>query len=452
VRSLRPLLFGSFAKGAIAGVSTRVVGLLVLFVCQIALTRLMGAQLYGLYSLAVAVNLVVMIPGLLGNDTVRIKYVPIYLRQGRLRQLRRLLRHTNLVVAVASVLLSLLSLAVLALFTDRIPSPRMIVLALALATVPLSSMLLLQLAALRGAKRVISSLLPTDVIRPLFVVTAVLVAAHFLGAPARLLPLVGICAYAFSNGLISLVVFLRLPFMLATTPSHATANAAEVTESGRVWFNTGLSFVAFAALFQLLGQTDILTLGVLDTEDSVGVYAVCVSLASLVVFTQKAVELIAGPLLSERHASGEEEKFKLTILGTTVASMIGGLAVFLLLVVLGPKILSFYGPGFSRGLDALLILAGGLLVAASLGPGSIVLSMSGAHRQAAKFAGGTAAVNMIMNIIFVRLWSIEGAAAATGLSFILLAASQAAYVHKRYRINPTLTGIASLISSLRRTI
>ena len=118
---------------------------------------------------------------------------------------------------------------------------------------------------------------------------------------------------------------LLLRFLLL---SHSGSGPAPVkpTESRKVWFSTGISFAAISSLYQLLGQTDILTLGILDTDSSVGVYAVCISLASLIVFTQKAVELIAGPLLAERHASGEKVKFELTILGTTVGGAPGTLA------------------------------------------------------------------------------------------------------------------------------
>ena len=118
------------------------------------------------------------------------------------------------------------------------------------------------------------------------------------------------------------------------------------------------------------------------TEADVAHYRAAFRLAALLTFTQFAVNALGAPTFGALHAAGDGEGLRRTVhrigwLNTAVA--VPGL---LFLLVLGPWLLSWWGPAFAREetVTALGLLAVSQAINALSGPVMYLLNMTGGER------------------------------------------------------------------------
>ena len=93
-----------------------------------------------------------------------------------------------------------------------------------------------------------------------------------------------------------------------------------------------------------------------------------------------------------------------------------GLIVGILLVIFGYWFLLVFGIEFIQAKSALNILVIGNIFMSCMGTVAVVLLMTGKERIAMKGFGAGAALNIVLNALFIPQWGIEGAALATATS------------------------------------
>jgi O-antigen/teichoic acid export membrane protein len=108
------------------------------------------------------------------------------------------------------------------------------------------------------------------------------------------------------------------------------------------------------------------------------------------------------------------------------------------LLIFGSEFLFLFGKKFIYGKLALSILIFGQLVNSAAGIAGTILVMCGLEKKAAIGLLFGVSSNIIMNIIFIPIWKINGAALATSASTIIWVSMLAYYVNKSLGINPTV--------------
>ena len=78
--------------------------------------------------------------------------------------------------------------------------------------------------------------------------------------------------------------------------------------------------------------------------------------------------------------------------------------------------LGIFGEDFVEGRWALVVLAGGQALAASIGVASTVLSIGEDRMAALWIILGNVVVNVVLCFLFIPLWGITGAAAANAVA------------------------------------
>ena len=184
-------------------------------------------------------------------------------------------------------------------------------------------------------------------------------------------------------------------------------------------FSLALSFGSF--LWLVLLWTDALMLGLFRSEAEVGIYRAASQTALLMtLFTRSVVNLFSpmiAKLYSEQQLSDLEKLFQTASRWSFALT----LPLFLFVVVSGKDVLHIFGAEFSQGWLPLAILAAGQLARA--GPGGLsmhMLAMSG--NQNLKLISDVilATLNVILNFLFIPRWGMLGAAIATGVSILLV--------------------------------
>ena len=133
-------------------------------------------------------------------------------------------------------------------------------------------------------------------------------------------------------------------------------------------------------------------------------------------FFLTAVNAVAAPRIAALHAQGK--RAELQTLVSTMAHWIfwPALATSAAAIIFGLTILAMFGPAFSAGYDALVILVCGHLVRASTGLVSDLLGVTGHQDENAWVLAWSALLNVILNVLLIPRFGIVGAATATAVT------------------------------------
>jgi O-antigen/teichoic acid export membrane protein len=115
--------------------------------------------------------------------------------------------------------------------------------------------------------------------------------------------------------------------------------------------------------------------------------------------------------------------------------LVGGVVI-----AAGPFLLSLFGPGFTGGHVLMIVLFGGILAKAAIGPGEVLLTMAGEHRICAAIYAMALASNLGLNMMLIPAWGLLGAATATASAMVIEAILLHIVVRRRLGIVMFIAG------------
>lgn len=201
---------------------------------------------------------------------------------------------------------------------------------------------------------------------------------------------------------------------------------------------------------------DTLLLGALDTSGSVGVYQV----ASRIVLLGAVFIIPLGSALAPRIARFHEEGKQELVLSTyrMISAWVLRLGVpfFLVLLFFPEPLLRLFGSQFVAGATATSVLAIGGLFNAVTGPTDVVLAMCGRPGLVLVNNVSTLALNIVLNLLFIPLWGVNGAAIAWTASLVYMNVLFLIQIQLTLRVNPFgkpfvktgLAGVVALVAAL----
>ena len=126
------------------------------FAISVVLARLLGVREFGLYSLAMSVLGLLVVPATLGFPQLLVREIAAYRVKGEFGLIRGLLRFAQRTSLLASLLIALLGGLVLWVLSDRFSAEAVRVLVLAFVALPFWALLQLHGASLRGFERILT--------------------------------------------------------------------------------------------------------------------------------------------------------------------------------------------------------------------------------------------------------------------------------------------------------
>ena len=367
--------------------------------------RELGATALGRFTLAVVVLQIAGFLAMLGLNTTVQRYVPIFRREDSDRNLTGLT-----LLGFGSPLLAG-SVFALALYYGlrwfdlfNAPSDATVIHVL-LVGIPLFAMFRVGEAATRGFKETKYAVYIRDLGQSgsalLFAAVAVVLSGTVYAVALGYLASLGV------GVVLSFVILYRLGCF-----DEIRAPKLDVRETYRYSIP-----VAVGALSgEMLKYTDYLILGVFVADSQVGQYRAAFSTAVLISFAMASVNSIFPSLASELHHEKETEQ--LNELYTVVTKWITFLTTFAMLffLVFSAEVMTVFGEGYRRASTVLVVATLGQAVNNFVGPAGYLLLMSNNERveMGNNVVGG--ALNVVLNLVFIREFGIVGAAAATSLS------------------------------------
>ena len=423
---------GKASRMSLIAFAIRIVSAALAFASQVLLARWMGSFEYGIFVLVWVTMIIVGNLSCFGFHTSIIRFMPEYLARKDHDSLRGITLAARLVALLAASALAALGIAGIWFFSARIESYYIVPFWLGLICLPMIALSDVLQGISRANAWAVSALSPIYLIRPVLILVF-MGAAILAGFPAdaRTAVISAIAAtYATTFGQLVLVT--------------AWADR-EIPDGPRRYHMADWVIVSFPiflveGFFFLMTNADVLMVGHYLAPHDVAVYYAAVKILALVHFVYFAVK--AGAAQRFATLANEPDPARLgafareTVHWTFWPSV--GMAAAILLA--GHVLLGLFGEEFTAGYPMLFVLVLGVVARASVGPAESLLTMTGNQTACATVYGAALATNIALNVIFLPLWGLWGAAIATAIAMTMEAAL---LIHTVWRRNGILMFVAS---------
>ena len=432
---LRPLLRDLLVIDGAKIFAVNVAGAGLAFISHVLFARWMTLESYGVYVFALGWLNILFIAVQAGMNLSMVRFVAEYRAAGNRRAILALLGFSNRVVLCLGLSAAVIGAALVTSLTESgSPELRRTVYA-ALALTVVMAMIQQRAALLQGLERVVPSTLMFEIARPLTLLAVVFILTRYLALDAA--------AVMAANLGVSAGVLILLMFYARKCIAAEPVAGDNSVPPWRDWLKVSLPYVAVTGLTILLTQMDILMIGHLLGPEQAGLYAPAAKIALLAIFPAVAIRARYGPMAARLYAEGKTDELQSR---TGMATVLSALACGGVLAVIVPGrefVLGLFGTAYLGGAEVIVILAVGYLVYSLMGAVEMFFLVGPFERANAAVAVATLGLNLVLNLVLIPAYGIEGAAMATAAAIVFRALVSTALIRRRTGILPWAPGGAT---------
>jgi O-antigen/teichoic acid export membrane protein len=404
-------------RGASLGVIARVANAGLQLLTHVLLARLMGAEAFGVYSLAITFVLALTVFATLGLAMTPQRFVPAYGASEARPLLRGLFRFAHAAPLIGGMVAGGLTIAMLNLAGAYDAQTRLVI---ALVLIGLPALALIDVIEGFALAREWTGLAygVSFLARPLLVLGLALAIASGHGRLDAAGAAIAFSAAAWIAA-IGFALALRRRMRGALAAEHGVRGAAY---DPRAWFAlAGPALFADGAMV-LMAYADVLVLSLFAEPAVVGVYVAVTRLVGLIAFVHYGVGHASAHHFAALHEAGDKAGLRAAARRSARWTFWPSLLVAMVVVAAGPWLLALFGPGFAGGMAFLPVLALMFVLRAAVGPVEHLLMMCDRAKAITLIYGAAALANIVLSLLLARRFGAMGVAAAT-----LLAAGGAAF-------------------------
>jgi len=407
--------------------STRVIGYLLGFINQAIYARLLGADLYGVYSIGFTVMNIAALFSVFGLTSAAVRFIGAYHDQED--KVRSIIQFNLLVVFVLSVCTSFLlivfkKIIAVDLFHDsRIES---ILPYFAIGVILLSETNLMG-GIFQGLKRPSIFFVYKEIVGRILRVSLFLL-LYFLGTKLFGIVIATLISTAATLGGMFISLLKIKPDVLSKLKMR-NLNKREILS-----YSSNMVFVSFT--YFLMGQVNRLILGIYLDSTSVGIYTLSDTIAMLSVFILSSFNSIFASIIADLYHNKQYETLKNMYSNITRWIVLLTAPITLWMIIFSKEILSIFGREYAAGNLVLIFLTLGQFVNAFVGSNGLMLSMSG-HQKFEMINGVVVALsNILLNIFLVPKLGIVGSAIAGSIAIAAVNIIKSVEVYFVLKMNP----------------
>jgi O-antigen/teichoic acid export membrane protein len=397
-------------------------GLVASYAFTVYVTTNFGASVFGLFSIAISVFMIVSVIGRLGVDIHLVKFYSIEKNLNDVGLFYKTLIKSFLISSLLCVIIYALRFPI-ANELFKVPKPEVIpYLNWILLSIPFWSVTLICSSVSRAQKKIKWFSFISLVSRFLFSFIILLLLLNFVNEP------IAIPKAHFFGILITSVIAL-----IHTIRTFKIVSLQSQINSW-TFIKESLPMMLSSSILIFLGWMDTFVMGVFETESNVGIYNVCLKIATLTSFTLLAVNSILAPKIAKSYAENDEDNYKKLIRFSTKLNFLVSSVVIVLILIFNKLLLSIFGDEFIKGQSILFILCAGQIVNSFSGSVGIILQMIGKQRVYQNFVIIALLLNLVLTIILTPIYGGIGAASATVISMAFWNLSCAIYLKTKLQI------------------
>ena len=400
------------ARGAGISTAGQGIGRVLGYASQVALAQLLGGTFYGFYVAGVAVVNGVHILSRFGMENGVVRYVAHHREHGDTARMKGTIVQALLITLAISLVLSAVMFFGAGVIVGWLPqdAPEMVGVLRAFAFVlPFFVFMSMTAWATQGFQTVTYAAYIQQLIRPglflLFVGACYVLGAGIIGA---------IAAY----GLAMLLAGLAGLYYLRNLFPPLFDRRAGTKFETKALFGVSVPMSITQGAQYLNNFSAVLILGAFAAGAPVGIFNAAARTATFLTAVRFAFSGIFSPIISGLHARQDREEMGRLYKDVSRWIFTGAFALFLVIVVFAPQVMSVFGEEFREGVVALVIVAVAQLYSSSVGPAPRMLAMTG-NQNFAMIATSVAAVTgVVVSLILIPRYEILGAAIGMATAII----------------------------------
>jgi O-antigen/teichoic acid export membrane protein len=400
------------AKGGGVAFSGRLFEYMVRFVYGILVARVIGAEQFGLYNLAITLSLTISNMAMLGLQVAMGRFLPPVIREKDERSIWGIVQ-----ICLGLPLLCALSLAVgLFLFADPLVA------------------LLFHDARMVPLVQIVSVLIPLETLSFMIYIITIsykqpkynAIANNVIASLVKLLLTAGFLVIGLSTKGVLIAQIIATAAGLAVMVYYVNTlfSFRRALGSARPYFGQLLRYsipVHLGWMVNLLnGNFSTYVMGFLGLAVGVGVYTAASRFSAIGSMFYLSVVAISTPIFADLHSMAKTTQMKAYYQATTRWMMMFNLPVFLTSVIFAKPMLSIFGDDFATGASTMMILAFGTLAYTSTGFGATILDMTDHPKVNTINSVVMVFVTITLNVLLVPPWGVVGAAVASSVATILV--------------------------------
>jgi O-antigen/teichoic acid export membrane protein len=385
-----------------------ILGLAFMFI----MTRGLGSKQYGVFTYSLSIVFIIVNLATYGICILSVRETSALLTKGKKGLWKGLHKWALKLVVLICLIFSFITAIFITLSTYYFhifkETAYTVPLLLAMFTVPFYGIMNYYTSILRGQQKIVLSLLPDNIIKPVLFLLAVgilyLFSIQFSVGSALVLN-----AISFGGGaLFGIIAFYKTTMLKGIEPEYDTT----------FWKHSLKSFFLLTVILSINYRMDILMLGYLRDSSQVGIYNVADNLASkLMVFLVITNQIIAASI-AKMHTLDQKQKLQEMITKTSRWVFLISVPAFLFIVIFRKWIMSFFGADFDTGQTALIIISAGQMINIAYGPVGNFALMTGNQRYHIIFTSVNILINFGLNLLLTPTYGIIGTAIATACALI----------------------------------
>ena len=397
------------AKGASFTLCIRVYGAALAYLTQLYLARSMGAEQLGIFVFAWTWLSFITFLTPLGFNISLVRFLASFSAKLQWNDAKDVIKQGYKATLMASFAAAFIGI-VFIVITGELSQPYTTALTIAFASIPIVALVNLQMGIARGFNWIYQVGTPSFAIRPTLFILMI------LGISTVSFPIHStwaISSMCFACLLTWILQYWR--YRVSLKPEIINADKIK-SKNRRQWLMVSLPMVLVVSFEQLLSNTDIVMLGILESPKATGIYNIAARIVGIALLVFYAVSMFAAPRIAELYSQNkiaELIKFSNKVRLAVAIPTIMGLFI---LVYISIPLLNMFGPEFTQAHYPLTILCFAVGARALAGPVDNLLTMTGQQNALAKVLGTIAILNLIANYFLIPLYGMIGAAYATTAS------------------------------------
>jgi len=423
---LRKIQKEDLLKESIAPFILKISGLVLGYLFTYFASKKYGAEVWGAFSLITTITLFCSYIFKLGFDTALLKFAAEYNTQGKLGALWGVyLKMIKIaiplsIIATFSILLKSHEIAI-NIFKNSSLEPFLFYGSLAILP---NVMIFINSEGLRGLGRIKEYVFLQSVGLYMFSILLFFLFV-FLGAKTSLIIMQ---IYLISNIITFIISAYWWHKKIFKSIAHPGLSITDI-------FKVSFPMLWSNIMFVIIGWTDTLMLGILSTEQTVGVYNICLKTSFIVILPLLIINGIIGPQFASYYSNNDLFNLKKSALNSSRLIFLLTIPIFCAIVIFPKFILGIFGQEFTSGISILLFLCLGQFINALCGSTDIFLQMTGNERFFRNVIITATSINIILNIILIPLYAGLGSAIASLISLAFWNIISVVYIKKKFNIN-----------------
>lgn len=423
-------------RGAAEAFVVKMAGAGLVFISNVLLARMLGADEYGFYIYVLSWMFILALGGKFGLDWASIRYVAAYDANKEWGLLRGYLRWSARIAMATSITIAIAGFIVVWLFGEQ--ERELILFFVSLVLLPFTVLLVIRSAALQGLKKVVMAQAPMYVLLPVLLVAGVFAIRLAGGGQAG-------AVSAMTAHLGATVVSLGLVFHFMHVCLPREAACADTEYRIGEWTSTAFLLLGISGFFVVMEQSDIIIIGLFHGAANSGIYAAASKVASLIASGLIIANVIVAPMISQLYVTGNIAELKRVVRLAAGFAFAFALPAVVSIFLFGEWIMELFGPRFSEGYAALIILTLGQLVNALAGSVGFFMTMTGNEKAMAWIAGSCAVLNVVFNFILIPPFGKVGAAISTACTLALWNVCLAVFIYRKFRIHVSILSLWEVV-------